>query len=393
MIRFSGVSKDLEAQVLRWQQELHTIPEVGFQEFETTEYLKKVLEGLDGVQISQPTPTGLVAELKGGKPGKTVAYRTDIDALPITEAENHEVRSIHEGVMHACGHDGHMSMALGALYYLHSIREELNGNIRFIFQPGEECPPGGASKMIEAGVLEGVSAIIGCHLESREEPGRVCIIHGAMLASTSTFTIRIHGRGGHAASPHLTIDPIVIGAQIVSALQSVVSRRVNPLDRVVVSVTQFHAGAVDNVIADEAMLGGTVRILDNGPDYEHLIPRWMEETVKGIAEAYGATCDFVYEDDYQGLKNDDAIADLIEKAAVEAVGREWVFTGTPNMAGDDMGNYLRKIPGCYYVVGCRVVEDGEVYPNHHARFLIDPASLPVGTNVAINALLHLLQEV
>ena len=392
MKRNVSIPAELFRSVGVWQRELHEIPELGFQEHKTTAYLKNVLSGLEGVTIQTPTATGLVAEIKGGQAGKTVAYRADIDALPITEDESHPVRSLHAGVMHACGHDGHMAMALGAAAYLSSIRQQLQGNVRFLFQPAEECPPGGAEQLIAAGALEGVSAIIGCHLESKGNTGNVYITHGAMLAATSTFSIRIIGRGGHAASPHQTVDPIMAGVDVVSALQTIVSRRKDPLHRVVVSVTQFHGGTADNIIPGEVRIGGTVRILDDGPGYDTLIPRWMEEIIKGVCAAYGASYAFTYERDYGRLENHEAITQMVEAAAVETVGAEHVCAGVPNMAGDDMGNYLRHIPGCYYVIGCKLVEDGEVYPNHHAKFQIHPDALATGTEVAVQAIMKLLEE-
>ena len=381
----------LERSIVTWQQDLHRIPELGFHEYQTTQYLKTVLSGIPGVAIETPTETGLIAEIRGGKPGKTVAYRADIDALPITEDVSHEVRSSNEGVMHACGHDGHMSMALGAVSYLSGIRDRINGTVRFLFQPAEECPPGGAQQLISAGALEGVSAIIGCHLESKGDAGKVYITHGAMLAATSTFSIRVIGRGGHAASPHQTVDAILAAADVVSTLQTIVSRRKDPLDRVVVSVTQFHAGTADNILPDEVFLGGTVRILDNGPGYDRLIPEWMEEIVRGVTSAHGATYQFAYQRDYGGLVNHEGVVQIVEQAAKEVVGAERVCSGVPNMAGDDMGNYLQVIPGCYYVVGCQYREDGTVYPNHHAKFRIHPESLAVGTKVAVCAILKLLE--
>lgn len=392
MKRKVSLPAELVCAIETWQKDLHKIPELGFHEHKTTEYLKSVLKGLEGVEIKTPTETGLIAEIKGGQDGKTIAYRADIDALPITEDVGHQVCSLHEGVMHACGHDGHMGMALGAATYLSGIRHQLRGTVRFLFQPAEECPPGGAEQLIAAGALEGVSAIIGCHLESKGDTGNVYITHGAMLAATSTFSIRVIGKGGHAASPHQTVDPIMAGVDIVSTLQTVVSRRKDPLHRVVVSVTQFHAGTADNIIPGEVRIGGTVRILDDGPGYDTLIPQWMEEIIQGITAAYGASYEFTYERDYGRLENNEEITRIVESAAIETVGAEHVCVGVPNMAGDDMGNYLRKIPGCYYVIGCKFEENGEVYPNHHAKFQIHPEALATGTEVAIQSIMRLLED-
>lgn len=382
----------LREDIRRWQHFLHTIPELGFQEKETTAWLQDILSSLPGVTVERPTPTGLVATLAGGKPGKLVAYRTDIDALPITEDSNHQICSQRPGAMHACGHDGHMAMALGAITCLSEHREELAGSVRFIFQHAEEVPPGGAIEMVNAGVLDGVSAIVGCHLESKGKSGKVYVVHGPMLAATYTFSIEIIGKGGHAASPHMTVDPVLVGSNVVMALQSVISRRRDPLHRLVLSVTKFHAGTADNIIPQSAELAGTVRILDEGPGYNELVPQWMLEVIAGVTAAYGATYKFHFARDYDMLSNNSHIADLVERAAANAVGVENVLPGDCNMAGDDMGTYLREVPGCYYVVGCQAVTDGVVYPNHHPGFLISPDSLGVGAQVAVNSLLELLAD-
>lgn len=249
--------------------------------------------------------------------------------------------------------------------------------------------------MIDHGVLDGVSAIIGCHLESKGKCGDVYVLPGPMLASTATFEIEILGKGGHAASPHQTIDPILVGAQVVTALQGIISRRRDPLHRLVLSVTQFHAGSKDNIIPQSAKLAGTVRVLDSGhsPGYNVLMKEWMEQAIKGVTSAFDAEYCFKFEEGYGALYNDADIAAIVRAAAEQTVGEKSVHVGEPNMAGDDMGYYLQKVPGCYYVVGCgQVSEDGMIYPNHHPKFQIHPDALPKGTEVAINALCALLEE-
>ena len=371
MIRFSGISKELEAQVLRWQHELHTIPEVGFQEFETTEYLKKVLEGLDGVQISQPTPTGLVAELKGGKPGKTVAYRTDIDALPITEAENHEVRSIHEGVMHACGHDGHTSMLLGAARAFKLGELKSAYNLRFAFQPAEEMY-GGAARMIAAGVLpEHLAGAFGFHLWPQVPYGKFGWRKGTLMASNDRFTITITGKGAHAAMQNAGKNALQAGAMLALELPRLSSRILSPSRAALIFVGTMNAGSGYNIVADRCTMEGTCRALT--PEDRDAIEAGIKELASGIAALYGVQIEVEYVRQYPPLLTHESAADEIRKIFPENLLWE---APEPFMTAEDFAYFTEKVNGGMLLLGT----GREDYPNplHSSRFTFDENLMALG---------------
>lgn len=320
-----------KAQVIEWRRHLHRNPELSFQEFKTAEFVEETLRGFGGLEISRPTPTSVLARLIGPRPGKVLAIRADMDALPIQEENELEFASAVPGVMHACGHDGHTAMVLGVAKLLTSRREQLSGEIRFIFQHAEEMPPGGAQEMVDAGVMEGVDFVVGSHLSSKLALGRIGIAYGAMMASPDNFTITIRGKGGHAAAPHLTVDPIIIGAQAVINLQHIVSRNIDPMEQLVVSVTQFIGGSANNVIPGTVKLGGTVRSFD--PHIRSAAPKHFHRILRGITEAHGAEYVLEYEYGYSPVLNEQEITRVVEQAAVDLFGREAVVHIPPSMGG------------------------------------------------------------
>ena len=251
--------REVKDDVVGWRRHLHRNPELSFHEEETSRFVHATLLSFGGLELSRPTPTSVVARLVGDHPGPTVALRADMDALPITEENDSEFVSRNPGVMHACGHDGHTAMLLGAARILSGMRDEISGEVRFLFQHAEETYPGGAEEMVRAGAMEGVDAVIGIHLWSGLPAGKVGIVHGPMMASPDTFEISVKGDGGHAAMPHQTVDAIAIGAQVVTNLQHVVSRETDPTENVVVSVTKFVGGTTHNVIPGTVEMTGMVR--------------------------------------------------------------------------------------------------------------------------------------
>src|SRR5512140_846891 len=252
-------------QVITWRRHLHRHPELSFHEVNTAQFVADTLASFGGLEVTRPTPTSVMARLVGGAgPGPVLALRADMDALPIVEANAHDFVSRTPGVMHACGHDGHTSMLLGAAKVLVSRRHELRGEIRFLFQHAEELYPGGASEMVKAGVLEGAAMVIGAHLWLSLPVGQVGVKTGALMASLNTFRITIVGAGGHAAIPQQTVDPIVIAAQVVTNLQQVVARNIDALASAVISVTQINGGTTTNVIPGTVEMAGTVRTFDAG---------------------------------------------------------------------------------------------------------------------------------
>jgi amidohydrolase len=374
--------------VVGWRRHLHRNPELSFREEETSRFVHETLRSFGGLELSRPTPTSVVARLVGDRPGPTVALRADMDALPITEENDSEFVSRNPGVMHACGHDGHTAMLLGAARILAGMRDEISGEVRFLFQHAEETYPGGAEEMVRAGAMEGVDAVIGIHLWSGLPAGKVGIVHGPMMASPDTFEISIKGAGGHAAMPHQTVDAIAIGAQVVTNLQHVVSREIDPTENVVVSVTKFVAGTTHNVIPGTVEMTGTVRTLK--PEVRDRVPGIMERIVKGITAAHGASYSFAYQRGYRPVINDDEVTGVVERTARETLGDEAVEIMSANMGGEDFSALQQAAPGTFFLVGAGNEEEGVVYPHHHPCFAIDESALPVGVRMFVCAAFELL---
>jgi amidohydrolase len=354
---------------VRWRRHLHRHPELSFQEHETARFVRETLESFGGLEVSSPTLTSVVARLRGGRPGKTLALRADIDALPILEESGVEFSSSADGVMHACGHDGHTAMLLAVASLLSGRADELAGEIRFLFQHAEELPPGGARDLVAAGVLEGVDAVVGCHLFSTLELGKVAVLDGAAMAAADMFSLTVRGRGGHGAFPHETVDPVAVSAQVVTNLQHVVSRNTRPLDSVVVSVTRVAGGTADNVIPETVELGGTVRMFSD--ELRARTRESMERILQGVTQAHGASYELDYTVGYDPVVNDPALAARVR----EVVGPEQLTRLDPIMGGDDFSAYQRVVPGVYFFVGA----GGKgAFPHHHARFAIDEAAFPIG---------------
>lgn len=375
----------LQPQLVDWRRQIHQKPELGFQEKITAEFISQKLQnwGIEHqVGIAQ---TGIVAIIKGEKsaPGKVLAIRADMDALPIQELNEVPYCSQRDGIMHACGHDGHTAIALGTAYYLHQHRQELNGTVKIIFQPAEEGP-GGAKPMIAAGVLNNpnVDAIIGLHLWNNLPLGTVGVRPGALMAAVELFRCTIFGKGGHGAIPHQTVDSLVVAAQIVSALQTIVSRNINPLDSAVVTVGELHAGTAVNVIADTAKMGGTVRYFN--PDLAGFFKERIEKIIAGICQSHGANYDLDYIHLYPPVINDADIAALVRSVAQEVIEIPiGVFSECQTMGGEDMSFFLQEVPGCYFFLGSANAEKKLDYPHHHPRFDFDETALPIGVEMFV----------
>ncbi|WP_407691082.1 M20 family metallopeptidase [Rubrobacter marinus] len=381
-----GVSEE----VVGWRRHLHRNPELSFHEEETSRFVYETLESFGGLELSRPTPTSVLARLVGGAPGRVIALRADVDALPITEENDSEFVSRNPGVMHACGHDGHTAMLLGAAKVLAGMKGELRGEVRFVFQHAEELFPGGAEEMVRAGVMDGVDRVVGIHLWSGLPAGKVGVVYGPMMAAPDTFKIVVKGKGGHAALPHQTVDSIAVGAQVVTNLQHVVSRETDPIENVVVSVTKFTGGTAHNVIPGSVEMIGTVRTLK--PEIRDGMPGAMERVVRGITQAHGAEYEFEYQRGYRPVINDDEVTRAVEETARDVLGEATLVRMPPTMGGEDFSAYGQVSPGTFYLVGARNEEKGISFPHHHPRFDIDEDALPVGVKMHVGAALRLLED-
>jgi len=386
---FTAGLEALTDQLVAWRRYLHQHPELSFEEHATSAFVAEQLASFGGFEISRPTPTSVVARLIGPHPGKVLAFRADMDALPIAEENQHDFVSQSPGVMHACGHDGHTSMLLTAAKLLSQKKDQLHGEIRFIFQHAEEFPPGGAIELVRAGVVDDVDFIFGEHLSSLIPLGQIGYGVGASAASPDNFTIVVKGAGGHAGTPHRTVDAIAIGAQIVSNLQHIVSRNTDPIEKLVVSITQFTSGSSHNVIPDKALLKGTVRSFD--ADIREEAPKLMERIVAGITAAHGASYEFDYLFGYDPVVNDANLTEVVKGIAATVVEKSNVFEMKPGMGAEDFSAYQKKVPGTFFYIGAGNVEKGIIYPHHHPKFDFDEGALPIGTELFLKVAEQLLE--
>ncbi len=380
--------EELRTQLVAWRRHLHMNPEVGFEEHETAAYIEAELRKMPGLSVSRPTATSVLAVLKGGQPGRTVLLRADIDALPIHEENTFEFASTRPGVMHACGHDGHTAILLGVAALLSQDAASVPGEVRMIFQHAEEIGPGGAEELVmNTPLMDGVDVVTGLHLNSQLPAGVVAVKPGAFMAAPDMLELTIRGRGGHGAHPEEAVDPIAVGAQVVTNLQHVVSRMVAAQDALVVSITKFTSGTTHNVIPDTAELMGTVRTFD--PALRERAPQLIERVIKGVCDAHGATYDLRYEFGYRPLINTDWVAAQLKDIALDVVGADLYRDAKPTMGGEDFSAYLEKAPGAYFNVGSGSDGQDSRWPHHHPRFTIDEASLETGVRMLHAAALRL----
>ena len=371
----------LQPQLVEWRRQFHQYPELGFQEILTAEFISEKLSQWEIEHQTNIAKTGILATIQSNHPGKVLAIRADIDALPIQEENKLSYCSKHDGIMHACGHDGHTAIALGIAHYLAHNRDQWQGTVKIIFQPAEESP-GGAKPMIEEGVLSNpdVDAIVGLHLWNNLSLGTVGVREGALMAAVECFKCKIFGKGGHGAIPQQTIDSVVVGSQIVNALQTIVARNVSPLDSAVVTVGEFHAGTALNIIADTAKMSGTVRYFN--PELEGFISQRIEEIIAGICQSHGAKFDLDYWQLYPPVINHPRMTQLVKSVAMEVVETpKGVVPECQTMGGEDMSFFLQEVPGCYFFLGSANPDKGLNYPHHHPRFNFDESVLGMGVEI------------
>ena len=378
--------KDIEKNIIDWRRDFHQYPELGFDEYRTSKIIGEALKEMGPAPQMNVGKTGVTADLTFGE-GPTIALRADMDALPMQETSGLDFSSKHDGVMHACGHDGHMAMLLGAAKVLTQNGDSFNGTVRFIFQPAEEGA-GGARYMIEDGCLDGVDEIYGIHVWNYQPVGEVGITDGPVLAAADMFEINIKGIGGHGAAPQGTIDAVVVASHLVQAFQTIVSRNTNPLESTVVTIGTISGGHNFNIIADEVTLSGTARAYTE--ENRNLIKTRMTEIIDGVAKTFGAEISFDYEDGYPPTINHTDPVNKVLKAAERVVGEK---AGMPylSMGGEDFSYYLQKIPGCFFFVGS-APNDQKLFetPHHCSHFTMDERALLVGPSIYLNLVDDLL---
>ncbi|CQR47093.1 N-acyl-L-amino acid amidohydrolase [Paraliobacillus sp. PM-2] len=381
---------NLYDEMVQLRREFHMYPELSFKEVNTAKKIAAYQRGL-GLDVQENVGgNGIVATLRGAKPGKTVAIRADFDALPITEENEVPYKSKNPGVMHACGHDAHTAIALGISKALVQQKDQLAGNIVFIHQHAEEEDPGGAKSMIEAGALEGVDAIFATHMENYIPVGHIWHSDEYILGASDDFEITINGLGGHGAFPQDTTDVVAIGAQLVSNLHQVISRKVDPLKSAVLTIGAFQAGQKANVISGEGRLEGTVRTFDEQVRLD--VANWVKQISEHTCKAFGASCEIDYQFGYPATKNDKEMNQLLINAAKDVIPEKNIQKMEPNMGAEDFSYFTKKIPGSYFFTGSANESKGCIYPYHHPKFDIDEEALRNGAKVLAAAALDFLNK-
>lgn len=377
-----------EQRMIEIRRYLHEHPELSFEEEETARYIEEFYKEvpIDSLASHIGGQHGVLATIKGGKPGKTIALRADFDALPIQEETGLSFASKTEGVMHACGHDAHTAYMLVLAETLAEIKEQLSGTIKILHQPAEEKSPGGALTIIQSGVLEDVEVILGIHVMTNMETGKIYFRAGNTQSGNANFTLRIQGKGGHGSSPHLSNDAIVAGSAFVVQIQTIVSRRINPFDMAVVSIGSFDGKGAANVIKDSVTLEGNVRYMSD--EARDIIQKEVTRFAKGLEESYGVTAALHYTNDYPVLCNDPAVTGQVSDAVKQAGIREVLEVAEclPQPPSEDFARYLQIKPGCFFYVGA-MPANGSSYPHHHPKFEIDERSLLISAKAMAAAVL------
>lgn len=374
-----GLSEEIFPTLVEIRRHIHQNPELSFQEFETTQYLKSWLEKANVETRTDFSETGVVGLLKGNRENLCVALRGDIDALPIEEKTGLPFASAKPGIMHACGHDSHAAVTIGAALILSKLKDELDGSVKFILQPAEEKNPGGAIGMVKNGVLKDptVDVIFASHSDPRFRAGEIASLEGPMMAEADEFYLTIKGKGGHAAKPNETIDPIVIAAEVVLALQKISSRLINPFDQMVLTVGKIAGGHTTNVIPDSVKISGTVRTFKN--ELAKDVEKSMRQIINGITSAYGADFDLVFEYGYPVVLNEKTATQFLASSANEYLGKDkFIKLDQPSFGGEDFAYYLQEVKGTFFRLGTGNPEKGITANWHNSKYTVDEDALSVG---------------
>ncbi|MBB6214139.1 amidohydrolase [Anaerosolibacter carboniphilus] len=379
-------------ELIRLRRDFHMHPELGYEEHRTSQIVCDYLEGL-GLEVKKVTKTGVVGLLKGTKEGRTVMLRADIDALPQEEKTGLDYQSIHKGVMHACGHDGHTAMLLVAAKILAGHRDEIKGNAKFIFQPNEE--EAGALDMIHEGVLENpkVDAAFGIHLWTPIESGKIGLANGPVMAATEEFEISIVGKAGHTSAPHTALDPILAASNVIQNLQSIQTREIDPLLPIAIMVGKVHGGSGRNIIADRVEIGGTIRFLFKNEETEkQILLEKFERVIKGTCDAMGVQYELKFIPSNPSLMNDGKMVEHVRRASKETFDEVDNVVAYRCLAGEDFAEFTHRVPSAFYFVGTGNVEKSTHYPHHHPMFNIDEDTMKYGVEMHVRSVLNFLND-
>lgn len=384
-------AQSIENVLMTIRRDIHRQPELALQEYKTSRYIADKLRILGCHVTENVAKTGVVGLLEGREPGKTLAIRADMDALPIQEETGHEFCSTTQGVMHACGHDAHIAVALGAAEILSRLKDSFAGNIKLIFQPSEESPIGGADEMIQEGVLEAphVDAALALHVYPDLPSQQIGYKEGPFFASVAYFTLEVMGKGGHGAMPHHAVNPILVAAECIQALQTIASAHTDPMEPFVLTIGTIHGGQKSNVIPEKVSLEGTVRCF--GDELMNRTGQIMENILRSITSAYGATYTLEFRPDVKTLINDKEMIKLIKEAGEEIVGKDNTLAVPPVLLGDDFASFSKRVPSAYVYLGVGFPGQ-QNYPLHHPKFDLDERALPIGAALLSYTALKFLAE-
>ena len=382
---------NIESWVIDIRRELHSHPELGFEEYYTSNRIKSLLKEM-GIEYYEAAKTGVVGIIRGGYSGKTVGLRADMDALPINEENTLPYKSQNQGRMHACGHDAHTAVLLGTAKVLNSMKDKLHGNVKLIFQPGEETT-GGAKPMIAEGVLENphVDCMFGLHVSNDFPAGSIGVKYNKAYAASDMFDVIIKGKSSHGASPEEGCDAIAAAASLISSLQTVVSRNVSPLDSAVVTIGTIKGGSARNVICDKVEMSGIIRTLT--PETRALVLSRVRTLVETVPKAMGAQGEFIRYESYTCLINNDSCVDVVKQNGKRLLGPDHVHVvALPQLGVEDFAYFAEAVPSAFFFLGCRKSQDGEVFSAHNPRFDIDEACLITGVKMQVANVLSVLQD-
>lgn len=380
---------ELESELIQLRREFHKMPELGFEEFKTSEKIYNYLQKL-GIEVEKITQTGVVGVLKGAKNGKTVMLRADMDALPVKEATGLDFASENDGVMHACGHDGHLAMLLIAAKILAENKDEIAGKVKFVFQPNEE--EAGAKYMVADGVLKEpeVDAVFGIHLWAPIDAGTIGVAAGPFMGLHENFVLKIKGQGGHSGNPHTAVDPFLPMANIIQSVQMIQTREIDILKPTLIMFGQIEGGTAPNIIPGELKIKGSMRYLyQGGDDSEEHPEKRFERVVKNICQAHRADYELEFFPSNSTLINAEATTEIVKEAAAEVVGSENIINYVC-MAGEDFAEFTAQVPGTFYFIGAGNKEKDCIYPHHHPKFDIDEDVLKLGVEMHLKSVFNFL---
>ena len=384
--------KSLEEELITLRRDFHMHPELGYEEFRTSQIVYDYLNEL-GLEVNKFSKTGIVGLLKGNEQGKTVMLRADLDALPQNEEADIPFKSVNKGLMHACGHDGHTAMLLVAAKILSKYKEHIKGNIKFVFQPNEE--EAGALDMIKEGVLENpkVDAAFGIHLWTPLKSGEIGLAEGPVMAALEEFELKIYGKAGHTGSPHTAIDPIIAATNIIQTIQSIQTREIDPLCPIAIMIGKINGGTGRNIIADKVEIGGTIRFLFKNEEAEKkALLEKFERVINGICIAMNVEYSLNFIPSNPSLQNNVRMVPYVRKAAIETFGVDDNFVEYRCMAGEDFAEFSQRVPSLFYFIGNGNEEKGTTYPHHHPKFALDEDTLKYGVEMHVRTALDYLNS-